>query len=290
MGSDSIFLSYSSNDRPFAMGFAKELQDLGVNVWIDQLGIKLGENWDNAIEEALDKSNTFLLLISPTSITSQNVQDEVSIAINSEKKLVPILIKKCDLPMRWQRRQYADLTQEPDKAIKDVLESFGLQEKAAKNIKDLLSLLQVSEAPKKEVDKNNEGDSSKEKHHETQLEDLLISEAEINQATIMHQRGIKKNKYLVIFVSILSIALLATILATMAALGLAIPIWMIIVGCLSINLLSIRPFGSIKKRERQIDLMGLLKLKRDRLLRVMNNLKSEDIDDFNTEFEKYITI
>lgn len=93
MDSDTIFLSYSSNDRPFAMGFAKELQNLGVNVWIDQLGIKLGENWDNAIEEALDRSKTFLLLISPTSIASQNVQDEVSIAINSEKKLVPILIK-----------------------------------------------------------------------------------------------------------------------------------------------------------------------------------------------------
>ena len=286
MGSDSIFLSYSSNDRPFALGFAKELQDLGVNVWIDQLGIKLGENWDNAIEEALEKSNTFLLLISPTSIASQNVQDEVSIAINSEKKLVPILIKKCDLPMRWQRRQYADLTQEPDKAIKDVLESFGLQEKAAKNIKNLLSLLQVSEAPKKETKKNNEDDLSQEKHHETRLEDLLISEAEINQATIMHQKGIKTNKYLIILVAILSIALLASLVS----LGLVIPIWMIIVGCLSMNLLSIRPYGSIKKRERQIDLMSLLKLKRDRLLRVMNNLKNEDIDDFNAEFEKYIAI
>jgi len=286
MGSDSIFLSYSSNDRPFALGFAKELQKQGVNVWIDQLGIKLGENWDNAIEEALDKSNTFLLLISPTSITSQNVQDEVSIAINSEKKLVPILIKKCDLPMRWQRRQYADLTQEPDKAIKDVLESIGLQEKAAKNIKDLLSLLQVSETPKKEVDKNSEGDSGHVEHQETQLENLLISEAEINQANIMHERGIKKNKYLIIFVSILSIVLLVLLISF----GLAVPIWMIIVGCLSINLLSIRPYGSIKKRERQIDLMGLLKLKRDRLLRVMNNLESEDIDDFNAEFDKYITI
>jgi len=286
MSSDSIFLSYSSDDRPFALGFAKELQDLGVNVWIDQLGIKLGQNWDNAIEEALEKSDTFLLLISPTSIASQNVQDEVSIAINAEKKLVPILIKKCDLPMRWQRRQYADLTQEPDKAIKDVLESIGLQEKAAKNIKKLLSLLRISEAPQKKVAKINKSDSGQDKNHEPQLEDLLISEAEIDQATIMHQKGIKKNKYLIIFVTILSIALLVLLVS----IDLAIPVWMIIVGCLSLNLLSIRPFGSIKKREREIDLMGLLKLKRKRLLRVVNNLKNEDIDDFNAEFEKYITI
>jgi hypothetical protein len=286
MGSETIFLSYSSKDRPFAMGFAKELQNLGVNVWIDQLGIKLGENWDNAIEEALEKSNTFLLLISPTSIASQNVQDEVSIAINTEKRLVPILIKKCDLPMRWQRRHYADLTEDSDKAIKDVLESFGLQEKAAKNIKNLLSLLQVSEAPKQKKDKGESGETNVEEPTGPQLGDLLISEAEIDQAIVMHKKGIKKNQYLIIFVAILSIALLAVL----ASIGLSLALWMIIVGCLSLNLLAIRPFGSIKKRQREIDLMDLLKLKRERLLRIMNNLKKEDIDDFNAEFEAYIAI
>lgn len=286
MAADSIFLSYSSSDRPFALGFAKELKNMGVNVWIDQLGIKLGENWDNAIEEALEKSNTFLLLISPTSIASQNVQDEVNIAINTDKKFIPVLIKKCDLPMRWQRRQYADLTQEPEKALKDVLESFGIEGKAAKNLKDLLSLIGVSEAPKKKETKKAEQPSAHEESHEVQLEDLLISEAEIDHASKMHQRAIKKNKFLIIFVAVLSIALLALL----ALLNLSIPMWMIIVGSLSLNLLSIRPFGDLKKRERKIDLMSLLTLKRGRLIRVINNLTHDEINDFNDEFDKYITI
>jgi hypothetical protein len=286
MAADSIFLSYSSSDRPFALGFAKELKNLGVNVWIDQLGIKLGENWDNAIEEALEKSNTFLLLISPTSIASQNVQDEVNIAINTDKKFIPVLIKKCDLPMRWQRRQYADLTQEPEKALKDVLESFGIEAKAAKNLKDLLSLIGVSDAPKKKETKKAEQASGHKEPHEVQLEDLLISEAEIDHASKMHQRAIKKNKFLIIFVAVLSIALLALLVL----LNLSIPIWMTIVGSLSLNLLSIRPFGDLKKRERKIDLMSLLTLKRERLIRVINNLTHEEINDFNDEFDKYITI
>ena len=49
MSAETIFVSYSSKDRPFALGLVKELQELGANVWIDQLGIGLGENWDNAI-------------------------------------------------------------------------------------------------------------------------------------------------------------------------------------------------------------------------------------------------
>lgn len=58
MSKENIFVSYSSKDKPFALGLVKELQNLGANVWIDQLGIKLGENWDSAIEEALEKSET----------------------------------------------------------------------------------------------------------------------------------------------------------------------------------------------------------------------------------------
>ena len=87
MSAETIFVSYSSKDRPFALGLVKELQNLGANVWIDQLGIGLGENWDNAIEEALEKSETFMLILSQTSVESPNVQDEVSIAINTNKNL-----------------------------------------------------------------------------------------------------------------------------------------------------------------------------------------------------------
>ncbi|MEM7187681.1 MAG: hypothetical protein AAF466_13590, partial [Bacteroidota bacterium] len=66
--------------------------------------------------------------------------------------------------------------------------------------------------------------------------------------------------------------------------------WLIIAGCLSINLLSIRPFGGIKKRERKIDLMELLKLKRNRLIRVVNKLADDEIEHFNKEFTRYISI
>jgi hypothetical protein len=287
MSAETIFVSYSSKDRPFALGLVKELQNLGANVWIDQLGIGLGENWDNAIEEALEKSETFMLILSQTSVESPNVQDEVSIAINTNKKMVPILIEECKLPMRWQRRQYADLANNPDKAIHDILTFLGLQEKASASLKKVLSLIGVSEAPKKVVQKITEEETGNEIETEVNAEDLLVSDAEIDRATDMHKKGIKKSWQMIIIVAIISITLFLVLGFTKV---ITVPFWIAAAGSLALNLLSINPFGTIKKRERYIDLMDLLKLKRERLTRVMNKLTDDEIEKFNTEFYNYIKI
>lgn len=287
MSAETIFVSYSSKDRPFALGLVKELQNLGANVWIDQLGIGLGENWDNAIEEALEKSETFMLILSQTSVESPNVQDEVSIAINTNKKMVPILIEECKLPMRWQRRQYADLANNPDKAIHDILTFLGLQEKASASLKKVLSLIGVSEAPKKVVQKITEEETGNEIETEVNAEDLLVSDAEIDRATDMHKKGIKKSWQMIIIVAIFSSVLFLVLGFTKV---ITVPFWIAAAGSLALNLLSINPFGTIKKRERYIDLMDLLKLKRERLTRVMNKLTDDEIEKFNTEFYNYIKI
>ncbi len=284
MSAETIFVSYSSKDRPFALGLVKELKKLGANVWIDQLGIGLGENWDNAIEEALERSETFMLILSPTSVESPNVQDEVSIAINTQKKMVPILIKECKLPMRWQRRQYADLANDPDKAINDILTFLGLQEKASDSLKKVLNLIGVSEAPQKFVQKEKDDSTGNEIEKEIALEDLLASDTEINRAIKMHNKGIKKNWQMTIITAVITIVLsIIVFLFKDSELILISPLYAII-GFLSINLLSIRLYGNMKKRLRNIDLLELLKLKRERLTRVLNKLSNTEIDNFNNEF------
>ena len=282
MGSELIFVSYSSNDRPFAIKLTEELEKLGANIWIDQLGIELGENWDGAIEKALDDSNSFLLLISPTSVESPNVQDEVSIAIEENKKMIPVLIKPCELPMRWKRRQYADLTSDSEKALKEVLNALGLDEGAVHELKNIVSFIGDSEELVEEQIKSNEVTAEET----LEKEFLLVSDAEVDQAVKMHHVGIKKNSRLIIIVAIGSLALIGLLFYLKAPLD----DWMIIMGGLFINLMSVRPFGGIKSRQRKIDLMGLLKLKRARLARVANKLDEEEIEKFNGEFLNYITV
>jgi hypothetical protein len=163
------------------------------------------------------------------------------------------------------------------------MEFLGLEANATKKLKEVLSLIGVSEESSEEIVAKTEIDPSR---GETREVDLLISESEIDCATVMHQRGIKKNRHLIMFVAILSLVLSGLLLSV----DLAIEAWIIIAGCLSINLLSIRPIGGIKNRERKIDLIGLFQLKRDRLIRVVNKLAIGEISDFNAEFDNYITI
>lgn len=286
MSNQLIFVSYSSKDRPFALGLTKELEKLGAKVWIDQLGIELGENWDNAIEEALNSADTLLLLISPTSVASENVKDEVSIAIGENKNLVPVMIIPCeDLPMRWKRKQYADLVNQPDKGIKDILNFLGLEEQAAGKLKRLLDLIGISKAPEKKASEDSETEEPAGED-EGDLIDLLVSDAEIDQAVQMHKKGINRNKQLILMVGAFSLLFIAG----MFLLDLTVSPLLIVIGGILINLLSVRPFGAIRRRQRNIDLMGLLKLRRERFKRVVNKLNEEEVEKFNEDFLNYISI
>jgi len=288
MSEESIFVSYSSRDRDFAMRLTKELQNLGASIWIDQLGIGLGENWDNSIEDALEVANTLLLLISKTSAVSQNVQDEVSIAKGNDKKIVPILIEQCKLPMRWQRMQYADYTNTPEKALKNVLTVLNLEKQAADNLESLLNSLTLTTQDNVNQKEDTDNTSNPQQNNNPEnTEDLLVSEQEIDRATTMHKRAIKKNWQLIGFVGLSSISLLITLFVFFGD----TQIWYLtVIGCLLLNLLAIKPYGSISRRSRTIELMELLKIKRDRLTRVMNRLSDKQIENFNTEFKSYITI
>jgi hypothetical protein len=72
------FLSYAREDSAFALKLAKALRSAGVAIWIDQLDIPAGVHWDRAVEEALRNCGRFLVILSPESVASTNVMDEVS--------------------------------------------------------------------------------------------------------------------------------------------------------------------------------------------------------------------
>jgi hypothetical protein len=51
----SIFLSHSSRDKFFVRELAKKLQDAGVEVWIDEAELKIGDSLTQKIGRAIDE-------------------------------------------------------------------------------------------------------------------------------------------------------------------------------------------------------------------------------------------
>lgn len=107
MASKRIFISYSKKDTEYVSSLVQALRQQGFDVWFDK-NIMTGNDWDDTIEEEIKKADTLILILSKTSVASENVKDEMSYALSLGKSVNPIKIENCDVPMRLARKQYID--------------------------------------------------------------------------------------------------------------------------------------------------------------------------------------
>ncbi|HEX6032969.1 MAG TPA: SUMF1/EgtB/PvdO family nonheme iron enzyme [Anaerolineales bacterium] len=149
------FLSYSRANKDFALKLAKELKSEGFPVWLDQLDIPLGARWDVEVEKALIECEIFMIIITKDSISSENVLDEIGYAIDSGKRFLPVLLERCNIPLRLRRFQYVDFTNksfdEGVETAKDLLRSLNAQDTLPR--KDL-----AEGAPAKQAIESNTAD------------------------------------------------------------------------------------------------------------------------------------
>jgi hypothetical protein len=124
----TAFFSYSRRDSEFALRLAGDLKAAGKKVWIDQLDIRPGEQWDRAIEKDLARSPMMLVILSPSSVASDNVMDEVSFALRERKRIIPIICKNCTIPFRLDRLQRVDFSEDYARGLSDLLRALDAGE------------------------------------------------------------------------------------------------------------------------------------------------------------------
>lgn len=145
----AAFVSYSRDDGETALAIALELRKQGASIWVDQIDIRAGHPWDSEIERALRSCDWFVVFLTPNAVVSQNVLDEVSFAIENKKRIVPVLVAKCERPLRLHRLQYIDYQADPDEAVKDLTallaqgKAFPRKQKITPNERRLESLNSV---------------------------------------------------------------------------------------------------------------------------------------------------
>lgn len=127
MASDNprLFVSYSRDDSAFAEQLATDLRARGVNVWFDRLDIATGAPWDIEVEAGLRASQGALVILSPKSVASQNVMDEVSFALSEGKRILPVLYQPCAIPLRLARLQYVDFSRSYDDGLRRLVQDLS---------------------------------------------------------------------------------------------------------------------------------------------------------------------
>jgi hypothetical protein len=135
--SPQIFISYSHKDTGFASKVTKNLENEGYDIWLDRMDIQTGSRWDDEVVRGLNASQIFMVLLSNTSVASQNVKDEISYAIDHNKSIVPLLLEHCEIPFRLRRVQYVDFTSrsfnEGLQIVLNILRSFQSETKHQKS-------------------------------------------------------------------------------------------------------------------------------------------------------------
>jgi hypothetical protein len=129
MMADRVFICYSRKDKDFVLELAANLENRGVPIWLDQWDILPGDDWDLTIEKALNDCTRLLLVISPSSVDSEEVRSEWRSALDKGKIIVPILHKPCKIPYRLNSIQYIDFTScSPDnkESIEQILNTLRM--------------------------------------------------------------------------------------------------------------------------------------------------------------------
>jgi hypothetical protein len=111
---EGIFLSHTSDDKPFVRRLKNDLERHGVTkVWLDEAEIQIGDSLIKKIEEGLKMTKYIGVVLSPRSIKSKWVEKELDIAMNreigsGEVVVLPLVMDECDLPSFLEGKLYAD--------------------------------------------------------------------------------------------------------------------------------------------------------------------------------------
>src|SRR5262249_32969159 len=95
-----FFISYKREERDKARLLADALEARGWSVWWDPK-LRLGEHFDDVIEDAIEEARCVIVLWSARSTKSRYVKDEAGYALKLQK-LIPVAIDNATPPFRFQ--------------------------------------------------------------------------------------------------------------------------------------------------------------------------------------------
>ena len=89
---DNVFLSYSHNDRVLVERIAEYISESGFSCWIDKDRLRAQENFNSAIDSAIDKSIVFIAFLSKTYVNKPYCIHEFDRAIDKQKSILTVCI------------------------------------------------------------------------------------------------------------------------------------------------------------------------------------------------------
>lgn len=87
-----VFVSYSRSDESIAGNLRLMLLSKGIKTFRDHDNLIGGEEWWPSLKEPIATCKTFLLIVGPDSHAKKWVREEVAIALQHKRKILPLLL------------------------------------------------------------------------------------------------------------------------------------------------------------------------------------------------------
>lgn len=111
-----VFLCHGREDKPQVRELYSKLRKDGVEPWLDEQDLLVGQDWDLEIKKAVRATHAIIVCLSKTSVNKEGYfQKEIKLALDvaDEKPegtiyILPIRLEECDVPMRLSKLHYID--------------------------------------------------------------------------------------------------------------------------------------------------------------------------------------
>jgi hypothetical protein len=125
-----IFISYSHNDKDFVNKLAAQLVRAKAHVWIDLWELHVGDSLVRRIQEAIEKADALVVVLSTKSVASPWCSKELDAGLVRELEerrviILPVLLEDCQIPLFLRDKMYADFRKDFQDGLKQVLEAIA---------------------------------------------------------------------------------------------------------------------------------------------------------------------
>lgn len=104
MATYDVFISYSSTNKSIVDAIAADFELQNIKCFYASRDILPGEEWAKMIKEALEDAPVFVLVLTPASNRSRQVMNEVALAFNAGKTIIPF--KLTEDPLSYEMAYY----------------------------------------------------------------------------------------------------------------------------------------------------------------------------------------
>ncbi len=112
-----VFICHASEDKLMVRKLSDDLERDGIDPWLDDKNLLLGQDWKVEIAKAVRESHVVLVCLTPRSVDKEGyVQKEITLALDEADKkpegtiyIIALRLENCVIPERLRRWQYGDL-------------------------------------------------------------------------------------------------------------------------------------------------------------------------------------